>query len=94
MHIHTNITVSGKVQGVDYRTTAREQARNLGVAGFAKNMTNGSVYIEAEGEEAALQDFITWCKTGTPWSKVEKVEVEEGEMRDFKEFTVERSFWN
>lgn len=87
---HFNITVFGLVQGVNFRTSAAEQARSLGITGFAKNTKDGNVYIEAEGDEAALRKFISWCEAGTPWAKVERVEAAEGQMKNFREFRIDR----
>jgi len=89
---HLNIVVYGKVKGVDFRAAAKEQADALGIAGLAKNEEGDSVYIEAEGEEAALQKFVDWCRKGNSWSKVKKVETEESVLKGYKEFTVIRSF--
>jgi len=50
MKKHVNITVKGRVQGVGFRYSAMEAAEELGIKGFVRNMPDGSVYIEAEGE--------------------------------------------
>ena len=55
------ITISGKVQGVGFRYSARSMAHALGINGIVKNMSNGNVYIEAEGNDNVLKDFINWC---------------------------------
>jgi len=73
------ITITGKVQGVFYRDTAREAATHLGLTGFARNEPDGSVYIEVEGEESALQEFLKWCPEGSQFSEVENVEYDERE---------------
>jgi acylphosphatase len=54
MKIHKNLYISGKVQGVFYRKSTKEIADKLGVKGFVQNMPDGSVYAEAEGEEADI----------------------------------------
>jgi acylphosphatase len=69
------IRVFGKVQGVFFRRSAREEARRLGLTGFARNEPDGSVYVEIEGEDAALASFAAWCETGPPDARVERVEV-------------------
>ena len=51
---HFNIKITGKVQGVFFRDTARQVARSLGVAGYASNRPDGSIYIEAEGEDQVV----------------------------------------
>ena len=64
------IRVSGKVQGVFYRASAKNEADKLGVRGIVRNEPDGSVYIEAEGNESELSNFIAWCKKGPPRSQV------------------------
>ncbi|CAA9536923.1 MAG: Acylphosphate phosphohydrolase, putative [uncultured Thermomicrobiales bacterium] len=72
------IRVEGMVQGVNFRAEARREARALGVNGFARNETDGSVLIEAEGEPAALDRFVAWCRHGRPPARVDRVAVEAG----------------
>lgn len=85
---HINIKVYGRVQGIFYRVTAKEEAEKLGIKGFAKNEEDGSVYIEAEGEGENLDKFINWCQKGPPLAKVEKVEVTESPLKNFSGFKV------
>lgn len=68
------IKISGRVQGVFYRAHACEKARKLNLKGYAKNMPDGTVEALAQGEKADIEKFIEWCRTGSPSSKVEKVE--------------------
>ena len=74
------IRITGKVQGVFYRDTARHAAVRLGRSGFARNEPDGSVYVEVEGEEAALREFLKWCPQGSQSSEVENIEYSEGEV--------------
>lgn len=76
------IKVTGLVQGVFFRQGVKEEAERLGIVGFVKNEPDGSVRIIAEGEEEKLQKLVEWCREGTEFSKVEKVEVEWEEARD------------
>lgn len=85
---HLNIKVYGLVQGVFFRTMAKEQANSLKITGFAKNMPDGSVYIEAEGEESSLDKFVKWCHNGPSMARVEKVIVTEDELKNFSKFEV------
>lgn len=85
---HLNISVSGIVQGVFFRDTARSVAERLGVNGFARNEPNGTVWIEAEGEEAPLAEFLQWCHKGPTWGRVDNLDVTEGELKNFSEFRV------
>lgn len=71
------INVYGRVQGVNYRNSAHNKAQSLGISGFAKNMPDGSVYIEAEGSADALDAFIEWCSHGPPMASVSKITTEQ-----------------
>jgi acylphosphatase len=67
--------VIGAVQGVGFRWSAREEAHRLGVAGWARNRSDGSVEVEVEGEPARVDRMIEWLRTGPPGSRVDAVEV-------------------
>jgi len=87
---HLNILIYGKVQGVFYRASAVEAANNLGIKGFARNEKDESVYIEAEGEEEKLSEFIKWCHAGPPRASVERILTEEGSMKNYTNFVIAR----
>ncbi len=86
MKKHLNIKVFGRVQGVFFRVSAKEEAEKLGITGFAKNEKDGSVLIEAEGEEKELDQFLAWCKMGPNLAKVDKIEIKSGPLKNFKTF--------
>lgn len=67
---------------------AKERSDELGLKGFVKNMPDGSVYIEAEGDEDALEEFLEWCKRGPESAKVDRVEVSNGTPQNFQEFRI------
>jgi len=90
MKKHFKITVDGVVQGVFFRASAKEKADELGITGFVRNETDGSVYIEAEGDVANVKIFIQWCQQGPPRAKVGKFEVKEDIPKDFGRFIIER----
>jgi acylphosphatase len=56
--------VSGRVQGVYYRGSARAQARHLGLVGWARNLADGSVEVYACGATVSIEQFEAWLKTG------------------------------
>jgi acylphosphatase len=85
---HININVQGKVQGVFFRASTKAVADQLGVKGFVKNEANGSVYIEAEGDDFSLESFLEWCNEGPERAIVEKVETTEGEVKNYRNFEV------
>jgi len=67
--------VSGRVQGVYYRASARARALDLGVCGVARNLADGRVEVLAIGEEAVVARLIEWLWDGPPTARVENVDV-------------------
>lgn len=88
MRKHLDIKIWGEVQGVGFRYSARVRAEGLGITGFARNEPGGAVYIEAEGGEKEIGEFVEWCKEGPGGARVEGVEAEEGEVKNFKDFSI------
>jgi len=86
---HYKINIEGKVQGVWFRVCARDEAVRIGLRGFVRNESDGSVYAEVEGEEQSLSEFVRWCHIGSEQSEVLKVSVKEGEFVGFEKFTIE-----
>lgn len=85
-----HIVISGRVQGVFFRQSAKREAEKLGIGGWARNNSDGSVEIEAEGDKAQLEEFIKWCKKGPSVAFVNNVEVEWSDYTEgFEEFSIE-----
>lgn len=78
------------MQGVFFRKYTVDQALKLRLKGFVRNEQNGDVYCEVEGEEDVLQQFEKWCWKGSPFSKVEKVSITEGQIQEFQSFEINR----
>ena len=72
--------VRGKVQGVWFRASTREQAGRLGLGGDARNMPDGSVQVVAVGDADAIDALEQWLQVGPPLSRVDAVE--RSEMSD------------
>jgi acylphosphatase len=70
------VKVSGLVQGVFFRSSARDVAVSLKLSGWVRNMTDGSVELHAEGDAEKIREMISWCRKGPPSSMVEDVSVE------------------
>lgn len=83
---HVNITVKGKVQGVYFRLSTKAVADQLGVKGYATNLPDGSVFIEAEGDDFALDTLIEWCHEGPERAEVSEVNVMAAELKAFTNF--------
>jgi len=86
---HINISIYGRVQGVGFRHAAKHQARYLGIHGYIRNMPDGSVFIEAEGEETALTQFVHWCRKGPEYAQIEKINTEESPIRFYTGFNAQ-----
>ncbi len=83
--------VHGKVHGVFFRASTEEKAQGLGLTGFVQNEPDGTVYLEAEGSAAALEQLEQWVHQGPTRARVEKVEVEEKEsIEGFERFEQRR----
>ena len=87
--VRVHLFVSGRVQGVLFRQSARAKALELGLAGWAHNLLDGKVEILCEGERGNVEQFIKWCKIGPPLGKVGHVDVSyEGYKSEFKDFEI------
>ena len=67
-------TITGRVQGVSYRYYARREASSLGLTGWIRNETDGSVQIVAEGDEESLKELLRYLNQGSPLARVERVD--------------------
>ncbi len=82
--------VHGKVQGVFYRDSARQQAEALGITGWVKNNKDGSVELHACGEGAKIQLLIDWLHQGPERARVTKVDWNEIVLEEHEEFIILR----
>jgi len=86
--LNIQITVFGRVHGVGYRYSALHKARELSITGFVKNQYDGTVFIEAEGQEENLDQFILWCQQGPSFARVEKLSKTIGTLKGYSSFSV------
>ena len=81
------LKIKGRVQGVFFRAGTQEKARELGLTGWVKNEADGTVILEAEGEEQKLRELIRWCQEGPEYAKIDNTEVNwqppNGQYQDF-----------
>ena len=79
--------VHGEVQGVGYRWSVQRQARRLGLTGYAENLPDGSVRVEAEGQPGQLDELEAFLRGGPRFAEVDALDSERvattGEFRDF-----------
>ena len=87
---HISLRITGKVQGVFFRASTKEEADKYFIKGLVRNERDGSVYIEAEGEEDVLKTFTEWCRRGPRTAIVDHCEVAEDNVKGFDEFIISR----
>jgi acylphosphatase len=69
--------VVGRVQGVGFRAYTQAAARQFGLVGFVQNRADGAVEGQAEGDEGSVAGFVEWLHQGSPYSRVDRVEIED-----------------
>jgi acylphosphatase len=72
------LLITGRVQGVFFRQSAREQATRLGLSGYVRNQETGNVESVVEGPRSALEAYWTWCQRGPLGAQVRSVSVRWG----------------
>jgi len=82
------VFVSGRVQGVYFRATTRDEAREAGVDGRVRNLPDGRVEAVFEGPEDAVESMVEFCQEGSPAAEVTDVEVEYAEPEGIEGFEV------
>ncbi len=70
------LVIHGRVQGVYFRDSMRREAQNLGVAGWVKNRSDGTVEAAVQGESADVDAIVRWAHCGPQHAQVERVEIE------------------
>ncbi|MDO8570101.1 MAG: acylphosphatase [Candidatus Daviesbacteria bacterium] len=85
---HLNIIITGRVQGVFFRHFSEREAQKLDIKGLVKNLPDGSLYIEAEGEKENLDKFTKWCKKGPKFAKIEQIKTSETPIKNYNKFSI------
>ena len=84
------LKIHGTVQGVYFRQSTQQKARELNLSGWVSNTSDGAVVLEAEGEESALNELVQWCHRGPARAVVLNVEVSKNEVNNYSGFEVRR----
>ncbi len=85
-----HVYVSGRVQGVFYRASTRDTAREKGVDGWVKNLDDGRVEAVFEGPKEAVDAMVEWCETGSRAASVEAIERTTAEPQAVEGFEIRR----
>ena len=78
--------VSGRVQGVGFRFSARRRALELGLSGYARNLADGRVELLAQGKVASIDAFAEWLQRGPPTARVDTVQREPADIAELSGF--------
>jgi acylphosphatase len=86
-----HIIVSGIVQGVFFRANTLQEANQLGIYGWVRNLNDGRVEIMAEGESSLIEKMVSWCKVGPPGAQINRIDIKYLIFRDeFVDFRIIR----
>ena len=80
--------VTGRVQGVFFRASTREQAERLGITGYARNLPDGRVEVLACGSQGQLEELCAWLRSGPPQADVSRCACEELNDQSFTGFSI------
>ena len=86
--IRRRVVAHGRVQGVFFRDTTRRAAEQRGVAGWARNVPDGTVEAVFEGDAEAVERLVELCRAGPPGAEVVRLEVHEEEPEGLRGFSV------
>jgi acylphosphatase len=84
------VRISGRVQGVFFRTSCARMAEDLGLVGWVRNLPGGDLEAVFQGADQGVEDVLAWCRKGPPHARVERVEVEEEPSVADTGFRIER----
>ena len=82
------VVVHGAVQGVFFRVEARDRARSLGVGGWVRNTSDGSVEAVFEGEDERVESMVDWCRRGPRGAQVDDLDVMWDQPQGEDEFSI------
>ncbi|MBM4382698.1 MAG: acylphosphatase [Deltaproteobacteria bacterium] len=86
--VRKRVVVTGRVQGVAFRASTHAQATRLGVAGWVKNRADGAVEAALEGDAAAVEALIAFCRRGPRFAEVRSVDVVDEPAEGLTEFAI------
>ena len=78
--------ITGTVQGVFFRDFVKEEAKKLGLKGYVRNLDDGRLEIWFEGDGKKTEEMIKICKIGPKHASIRRVDLQEEQFQDFKEF--------
>lgn len=91
--VRAHVVVSGRVQGVFFRSYTQERAYQWGLTGWVKNRGDGKVEAVFEGDEDKVKEMVEWCRKGPPGAHVTDLKVEWEEAKgEFTSFHIKYGY--
>ncbi len=91
MNTRVYVLVSGKVQGVFFRSSAKKRADELHLTGWVRNLEDGRVEAVIEGDQEKIDKMVEWCRKGPDYADVKDIQViSEKYTGEFNDFSVRR----
>ena len=86
--VRVHVLIEGRVQGVFFRASTRDEARARGLAGWVRNLADGRVEAVFEGDKAVVENMLAWCRKGPPYAYVDQIDIDwqpyQGDLADFR----------
>ncbi len=86
--VRVHVLIEGRVQGVFFRASTRDEARARGLAGWVRNLADGRVEAVFEGDKAVVENMLAWCRKGPAYAYVDYVledwQPYQGDLMDFR----------
>ncbi len=86
--VRVHVLIEGRVQGVFFRASTRDEARARGLLGWVRNLADGRVEALFEGDKPVVENMLAWCRKGPPYAYVDQVEEDwqpyQGDQADFR----------
>ena len=83
-----HVLIEGRVQGVFFRASTRDEARARGLAGWVRNLADGRVEAVFEGDKAVVDNMLAWCRKGPAYAYVDQIDLDwqpyQGDLADFR----------
>jgi len=83
-----HMIVKGRVQGVGFRWSCRAQAVKLGLAGWVRNLPDGTVEVVVEGDDQTVQQLVAWCRNGPAHAQVSGIEIRPESPHGVSDFVI------
>jgi acylphosphatase len=84
-----HVYISGRVQGVFFRSVTQQTAKGFNLTGWVRNMPDGRVEALFEGEDESVNKMLKWCHVGPPAAQVEEVIItKEPHTSEFRDFSI------